>query len=311
MSGTSPVIEVDELCKSYGGTVAVDEVSFAVARGEIFGMIGPNGAGKTTTVECVEGIRKPDAGRISVLGLHPLRDRARLRQVLGVQLQHGMLPDRLRVGEALTLYRSFYRDGVEPERLLAELGLTASRNTAFADLSGGQAQRLSIALALVGKPRIAVLDELTTGLDPQARRDTWELVEQVRESGVTVLLITHFMEEAERLCDRVAIIDRGRLAALDTPDGLIARAGVQQRVRFRATGPFDRARLAGLAEVSGVTTQRGEAVVTGTGDLAHAVNAELVRQGVVATEIRLDRATLDDAFLAVTGRRPAPDGERE
>ncbi|MFB4315938.1 ABC transporter ATP-binding protein [Actinomadura sp. 21ATH] len=302
------VVEVDGLRKRYGDTVAVDGVSFAVEDGEIFGILGPNGAGKTTIVECVEGVRRPDAGRISVLGLDPRRDRARLRRVLGAQLQSGMLPEKLRVGEALALYRSFYREGADPGRLLDELGLAGKRDTAFEDLSGGQAQRLAIALALVGRPRIAVLDELTTGLDPQARRGTWDLIEQVRDTGVTVLLVTHLMEEAERLCDRVAIVDRGRLAALDTPGGLVAALDAPRRVRFRTAGPFDPAVLAGLAEVTEVRTRRGETVVTGTGDLLDAVGTALLRHGVVATETRLERATLEDAFLALTGR-PYGDGE--
>ncbi|MEU8799082.1 ABC transporter ATP-binding protein [Spirillospora sp. NPDC048819] len=305
------VVEVEGLCKRYGETVAVDDVSFAVERGEIFGIVGRNGAGKTTLVECVEGVRRPDRGRIRVLGLDPSRDRARLRQVMGAQLQGGALPEKLRVGEAVALYRSFYAEGADPARLLDELGLSAKRDTAFENLSGGQAQRLSIALALIGKPRIAVLDELTTGLDPRARRGVWELIEQIRDSGVTVLLVTHFMPEAERLCDRVAVIDRGRLAALDTPGGLIARLDSPQRVRFRAAAPFDAAVLTGLDGVGEVRTDRGETVVTGTGNLLHAVGSALVRHGVVATGTRLETATLDDAFLALTGRTPGeePTGE--
>ncbi|MEW2359190.1 ABC transporter ATP-binding protein [Spirillospora sp. NPDC029432] len=302
------VVEVDGLRKRYGDTVAVDGVSFAVEEGEIFGILGPNGAGKTTIVECVEGVRRPDAGRIRVLGLDPSRDRAKLRRVLGAQLQSGMLPEKLRVGEALALYRSFYREGADPERLLADLGLAGKRGTAFEDLSGGQAQRLAIALALVGRPRVAVLDELTTGLDPQARRGTWDLIEQVRDTGVTVLLVTHLMEEAERLCDRVVIVDRGRPAALGTPGGLIAALDAPRRVRFRTEEPFDRAVLAGLEEVTEVRTRRSETVVTGTGDLLRAVGTALLRHGVVATETRLERATLEDAFLALTGR-PYQDGE--
>ncbi|WUI04325.1 ABC transporter ATP-binding protein [Spirillospora sp. NBC_00431] len=296
------VVEVEGLRKRYGGTVAVDDVSFTVDQGEIFGILGPNGAGKTTIVECVEGLRRPDGGRISVLGLDPRRDRARLRQVLGAQLQAGALPEKLRVGEAVALFRSFYADGADPERLLADLGLAAKRDTAYENLSGGQAQRLSIALALIGKPRIAVLDELTTGLDPQARRDTWELIEQIRDTGVTVLLVTHFMAEAQRLCDRIAIIDRARLVALDTPGGLIGRLNSPQRVRFRAAGPFDHAALAGLEGVTQVRTEGGETVVTGAGNLLHTVSSALARHGVAATETRLEHATLDDAFLTLTGR---------
>jgi ABC-2 type transport system ATP-binding protein len=220
-----PVIEVEGLRKRYGETVAVDGVSFTVEEGEIFGILGPNGAGKTTIVECVEGLRRPDGGRISVLGLDPRRDRTRLRRVLGAQLQEGALPEKLRVGEAVALYRSFFAEPADTDRLLTELGLDAKRDTAYEDLSGGQAQRLAIVLALIGRPRVAILDELTTGLDPAARRRTWDLVEQIRRTGVTVVLVTHFMAEAERLCDRIAIVDRGRLAALDTPRGLVERLG--------------------------------------------------------------------------------------
>ena len=225
-----PVIEVDNLHKRYGDTVAVDDVSFTVERGEIFGILGPNGAGKTTTVECVEGLRRPDRGTISVLGLDPQRDGPELRQRLGAQLQATQLPDRIKVGEALELYASFYRRPADWRHLLDLLGLDGKRGTAFKKLSGGQKQRLSIALALVGNPEIAVLDELTTGLDPHARREVWRLIRDIRDRGVTVVLVTHFMEEAERLCDRVAVIDSGRVVVVDTPAGLVARAPVEPGV---------------------------------------------------------------------------------
>ncbi|SDZ29384.1 ABC-2 type transport system ATP-binding protein [Asanoa ishikariensis] len=218
------VIEVQELHKRYGDKVAVDDVSFRVEEGEIFGILGSNGAGKTTTVECVEGLRRADRGTIRVFGLDPVRDRAELTQRLGVQLQGAHLPEKLRVGEALELYRSFYRRPADPATLMAALGLDGIRQTRFGKLSGGQQQRLSIALALIGNPRVAVLDELTTGLDPRARRETWRLIEDVRAGGVTILLVTHFMDEAERLCDRVAVIDAGRVVALDTPAALTKRA---------------------------------------------------------------------------------------
>lgn len=227
------IIEVNELHKRYGETVAVDEVSFTVDEGEIFGILGPNGAGKTTTVECVEGLRTPSSGSTSVLGLDPQRDRAELRQRLGSQLQESTLPDKITVAEALDLYASFYRHPADWPALLETLHLSDKRNTQYRRLSGGQKQRLSIALALVGSPDVAVLDELTTGLDPQARRDTWDLIEQIRDSGVTVILVTHFMDEAERLCDRLALVDSGRIAALDTPSGLVKRAEQQQQVHFR------------------------------------------------------------------------------
>src|SRR5689334_435796 len=221
-----PVIEVNNLRKRYGDTLAVRDVSFTVERGEIFGILGPNGAGKTTTVECVAGLRHPDGGTITVLGREP-RD-PQLRRLVGVQLQESQLPEKITVREALELYSAFYPTPVDWRALARELGLTDRLGARYAKLSGGQEQRLSIALALIGDPRIAILDELTTGLDPQARRDTWDLIESIRGRGVTVLLVTHFMEEAERLCDRLAVIDRGRVAALDTPAGLVAGITTEQ-----------------------------------------------------------------------------------
>ena len=219
-----PVIEVNDLVKRYGDTTALDGVDLTVDEGEILGVLGPNGAGKTTAVECIAGLRTPDEGEVRVLGLDPRRDRTRLRQVVGVQLQQAMLPDDLEVGEALELYRSFYRDRADVDVLLADVGLTKKRHKRFKELSGGQAQRLSLALALVGRPRIALLDELTTGLDPRGRRDIWEVVERLREDGTTVVLVSHFMEEVERLCDRVVLVDGGRVVADDTPAGLVDRA---------------------------------------------------------------------------------------
>ncbi|MFG1867189.1 ABC transporter ATP-binding protein [Micromonospora arborensis] len=219
----SPVIEVENLHKSYGNAVAVDDVSFTVAQGEIFGILGRNGAGKTTTVECLVGLRSPDRGRIRVLGRDPQRDHAELTRRVGVQLQDSQLPERLRVGEAMRLYQSFYRNPADPRTLLAQLGLAGREKTPYGKLSGGQKQRLAIALALIGRPRIAVLDELTSGLDPHARRDTWDLIAEVRASGVTIVLVTHFMPEAERLCDRIAVIDAGRVLVTGTPSELIER----------------------------------------------------------------------------------------
>ncbi|MCF0092445.1 ABC transporter ATP-binding protein [Micromonospora sp. MH99] len=299
-----PVIEVTHLKKRYGDLVAVDDVSLTVEAGEIFGVLGPNGAGKTTTVECVAGLRVPDGGGVSVLGLDPRRDAAQLRQRVGVQLQESQLPDRLRVAEALELYASFYRNPADPAALIDKLGLGEKRNTAYKKLSGGQKQRLSIALALVGNPEIAILDELTTGLDPQARRDTWGLIEQVRDSGVTIVLVTHFMEEAERLCDRIAVIDRGRVVALDTPTGLVSAVAPEQRVRFRPSAPVDDRLLTDLPEVSDVRRTGGQVVVTGTGDLLHAVTSVLARHQIVAADLRLEQSTLDDAFVELTGHRP-------
>jgi ABC-2 type transport system ATP-binding protein len=210
-------IEVERLRKQYGAKVAVDDVSFTVAEGEIFGLLGRNGAGKSSTVDCIAGLRAPDRGRIRVAGLDPRRDHRELRHLLGVQLQDSALPAKLTVAEAMRLYASFYRSPADIAGLLDMLDLTEKRNTKYRGLSGGQKQRLSIALALIGRPRIAILDELTTGLDPVARRDSWELIDNIRNEGVTIMLVTHFMTEAERLCDRVAILDHGRLAAIGTP----------------------------------------------------------------------------------------------
>ncbi|TDD95801.1 ABC transporter ATP-binding protein [Jiangella asiatica] len=297
-----PVIEVTNLHKRYGTTVAVDDVSFTVEEGEIFGILGPNGAGKTTTVECIEGLRRPDSGTVTVLGLDPTSDRGQLRQVVGAQLQESELPENITVAEAIDLYASFYPNPADPAELMAELGLTEKRDTRFEKLSGGQKQRLSIALALVGNPKIAVLDELTTGLDPQARRDTWQLVEKVRARGVTIVLVTHFMDEAERLCDRLALIDGGRVVAIDSPAGLIGRVASEQTLRFRPSSPLDESVLATLPDVTDVTRDGAHYIVTGTGNLPYTVVTTLAAHDVVAAELRMDQASLEDAFVALTGR---------
>jgi ABC-2 type transport system ATP-binding protein len=301
-----PVIEVEQLHKRYRDHVAVHDVSLAVQEGEIFGICGRNGAGKTTTVECIGGLRAPDGGSISVLGLDPVRDRAALRRVVGIQLQASELPDRMRVEEAVELFASFYPDPADPDELIERWGLGAKRKAAFAKLSGGQKQRLSIVLALIGNPRVAILDELTTGLDPQARRDTWAAIEQIRDSGVTVVLVTHFMEEAERLCDRIALIDAGRVVAVDTPDGFVSGLPAGQRLRFRPTAEFPDALLTDLPEVHAVHRKGQTVEVTGRGDLLQAVTSALAARQVVAVDLRLDQPTLDDAFVALTGR---PSGE--
>ncbi|MFI6510573.1 ABC transporter ATP-binding protein [Streptosporangium sp. NPDC050855] len=298
-----PVIEVRNLHKRYDDKIAVDDVSLTVQEGEIFGILGPNGAGKTTTVECIEGLRTPDRGEIRVLGLDPHRDRAELTRRLGVQLQAGQLPDRLQVAETLELYSSFYPEPADWRALMHGLGLADKAKTGYAKLSGGQKQRLSIALALVGNPRVAILDELTTGLDPQARRDTWDLIEGVRSRGVTIVLVTHFMEEAERLCDRLALIDAGRVVAVDTPAGLTERARIEQRIQFCPSRPMDERLLADLPEVSRVT-RRGEfVVVNGNDNALNAVTAVLARNQIVAERLRVEQASLEDAFVELTGRR--------
>jgi ABC-2 type transport system ATP-binding protein len=221
MTTAAPALEITNLSKRYRRKIAVDDLSLCVSEGEIFGILGPNGAGKTTTVECAEGLRHPDGGTVRVFGVDPYRDRAGARQLVGVQLQESQLPDKMTVAEAVSLYASFYPAPADPEALIARLGLAEKRGARYRKLSGGQKQRLSIALALVGRPRLVVFDELTTGLDPAARRESWRLVEDLRDDGATVLLVTHYADEAERLCDRVALIRAGRLAACGRPEELI------------------------------------------------------------------------------------------
>ncbi len=311
-SGTAevahPVIEVTSLHKAYGATVAVEDVSFGVGEGEIFGILGPNGAGKTTTVECMSGLRAPDGGTIGVLGLDPQRDRHAIRELVGVQLQEGSMPPKLTVSELVDLFASFYTDPADARELLERLGLTAKRDDYYKRLSGGQKQRLSIALALIGNPKVAILDELTTGLDPQARRETWSLIEGVRDRGVTIVLVTHFMDEAERLCDRVALIDSGRVIAIDTPARLAEREGGGNHMRFHPSRPFDDALLTALPEVDRLEHQGDRIVVSGNGDLLNAVISALATAGSEAKDVQLESATLEDAFVRLTGH---PSGTSE
>ncbi|GHD71747.1 multidrug ABC transporter ATP-binding protein [Streptomyces mirabilis] len=298
------VIEVTGLRKSYGGRPVVDGVSFAVEEGEIFGILGPNGAGKTTTVECVEGLRIPDAGRVRVTGLDPVADHEQVARVLGAQLQESELQAKLTVREALELYAAFYPHPADWRPLAERLGLTAKLTTRFANLSGGQKQRLFIALALIGNPRVVVLDELTTGLDPRARRDTWQLIEDVRASGVTVLLVTHFMEEAQRLCDRIAVIDKGRVAALDTPSGLIRRSAGSTVISFTPSAPLDEGDLNALPALASVEHKDGRITLSGTDETVNAVITLLARGHITAHQLRVSDATLDDAFLDLTEVTP-------
>jgi ABC-2 type transport system ATP-binding protein len=302
MTADAPAVQVSHLRKSYGPLVAVDDVSFSVAEGEIFGILGPNGAGKTTTVECAIGLRSPDAGTIRLAGIDPQAGQARIHEITGVQLQSGAFPSKLRVGEIIDLYRSFYRHPADVGELTVALGLDGLRRSYYRSLSGGQQQRLSVVLALIGAPRIAVLDEMTTGLDPQARRDTWELIGRVRERGTTILLVTHFMEEAERLCNRIALIDGGRVIALDTPVGLALDATGTKNIRFLPSAPVDDSVLARVPGVTAVEHDGQHVVVTGTGELATAVIVALHAAGVEARDVRTGAATLEDAFVRLTGR---------
>jgi ABC-2 type transport system ATP-binding protein len=305
MTGTlsddaTTVIAVEHLHKAYGATVAVDDVSFDVRAGEIFGVLGRNGAGKTTTVECLSGLRVPDGGNLNVLGLDPREDRRELHERVGVQLQESALPPKIRVGEVVELYASFYRQPADGDQLLGVLGLDTKRDSYFRDLSGGQKQRLSIVLALIGQPKIAILDELTTGLDPEARRETWNLIEGIRDRGVTIVLVTHFMEEAERLCDRVALIDHGKVIALGSPAHLGEQASTSKRVRLRASDQLSDGILKALPEVSAVEHHGPDLVVIGSGNLATVVVLAFDRAGLVAEDVRTETSTLEDAFLALT-----------
>ncbi|RMI37980.1 ABC transporter ATP-binding protein [Streptomyces triticirhizae] len=295
------VVEVSEMRKSYGGRDVVDGISFAVEEGEIFGILGPNGAGKTTTVECVEGLRVPDGGRVRVAGLDPVADHDEVTRVLGAQLQESELQAKLTVREALELYSALYPHPLDWRPLAERLGLTGRLTTRFGRLSGGQKQRLFIALALIGNPRVVVLDELTTGLDPRARRDTWELIEDVRAGGVTVLLVTHFMEEAQRLCDRIALIDNGRVTALDTPRGLIARLARSTVISFTPSVPLDDEELSALPALASVERREGRITLGGTDETVNAVISLLARRRITAHQLRVSDATLDDAFLDLTG----------
>jgi len=297
----SAVITVEHLRKSYGPTVAVDDVSFEVEQGEIFGLLGPNGAGKTTTVECVQGLRRPDGGTVRVLGFDPVTQGPELRRHIGSQLQESALPDRLKVGEAVELFAAFSHHAAEPAALIDRWGLAERRGAAFGDLSGGQRQRLFIALAFVNNPEVVFLDELTAGLDPQARRVAWELIRQIRDHGTTVVLVTHFMEEAEYLCDRVAIVDRGRVAAMDRPQALIDSLTAEVTVRFSTT-EGDLAWIEEINEVRRLERHGPEVAVVGTGAVLPLVGAALVEHGILPTDMRVERPTLEDAFLALTGR---------
>lgn len=296
------VIEVRNLHKAYDGVTAVDDVSFNVDEGEIFGIIGPNGAGKTTTIESVIGLRKPDGGSVSVLGLDPQTEARKLGNRIGTQLQEAALPERMKVWEALDLYASFYEKTVPWEPLVEQWGLAEKRNTQFGGLSGGQKQRLFISLALLNDPQIVFLDELTSGLDPQARRATWDLIRAIREQGKTVVLITHFMDEVEALADRVAVIDHGRVIALDTPDNLIASLNGETKVLFSVPNGFQAARLENVSGVSAVNQYDRQITVSGNGPLLANVAAALAQHNIAPADLRVQQANLEDVFLALTGR---------
>jgi ABC-2 type transport system ATP-binding protein len=297
-----PVIAVSNLGKRYGRTVAVDDVSLEVYEGEIFGLIGPNGAGKTTTMECVEGNRVPDKGTISVLGLDPRRDANALRQRIGVQHQEAHLQKRIKVWEAVDLWRSLYTRVVDTDALLARLGLEAKRNAWFMTLSGGQKQRLFIALALIHEPEVVFLDELTTGLDPQARRAIWALVTGIRDRGTTVFLTTHLMEEAERLCDRVAIIEHGRIIEIGTPEELVHKHCPERTVVFTSDDTNVAERMQALGSVERAEGNGPTYTIRGAGDdfVTEVINI-IAREGIRVRGFRTEIPTLEDVFLKLTG----------
>ena len=295
-----PVIEVEHLRKTYGSTVAVGGVSFDVAEGEIFGLLGPNGAGKTTTVECLQGLRHFDAGRIRVLGFDPQLEGQALRQRIGSQLQESALPDRIKVWEALDLFASFAPGASDWRLLMEQWGLDDKRNASFSSLSGGQRQRLFVALALVNNPEVVFLDEMTAGVDPAARRVAWDLIRAIRDRGTTVVLVTHFMDEAEQLCDRVAVVDQGRIIALDAPQGLIATYSGGIRVIF-STECTDLSWLEEVPHVRRVTRRGPRVEVEGSGPVLALVAAALVDHGITLSNLRVKQPTLENVFLTITG----------
>ncbi len=294
------VIEVEGLRKAYGSKLAVDGISFQVEAGEIFGLLGPNGAGKTTTVECLQGLRRADGGQIRVLGLDPWKERSILRRRVGSQLQESALPDRLKVWEALDLFATVPLSRATREQLLEQWGLADKRNTSFANLSGGQRQRLFVALALVNQPEIVFLDEMTTGLDPAARRTTWELIEAIGQRGTTVVLVSHFMDEVERLCQRVAVVNGGHIVALDTPARLVEQRAKQIRVVFSWDTPLPW--LEAVPHVCSVRQQGGQIEVEGDGPVFQHVAAALLQQGIEPADLHMERPTLEDAFLQIVGK---------
>lgn len=296
-------IEVHDLYKYYGEIKAADGVSFTVEEGEIFGMVGPNGAGKTTTIECVEGLRQPDKGQIQVLGLDPHRHGYQLRERIGIQLQEAALPERLKVWEALDLFGSFYSRKLKPDFLLEQMGLMEKKLSPFEKLSGGQKQRLLIALALVNDPELLFLDELTTGLDPQARRAMWDLIRNIRNRGKTIFLTTHYMEEAERLCDRVAIIDHGRIVALDSPQNLIRSLAAETRIVFGLDSSWDEKSLLQIDGVTKIEKIGEKIIVYGRGErLVGQVVSFLEEKHLRFRDLRTEQPTLEDVFLQLTGR---------
>jgi ABC-2 type transport system ATP-binding protein len=299
------VIQVNALRKTYGKFVALDDISFTVQKGEIFGILGPNGAGKTTTVEIIEGLRKPDSGSVSLCGIDALRETLRIKELIGVQLQSTSLYDNIRVKEAVKVFSNYYHRSLPTDSILEEVSLIDKSRSPVSSLSGGQKQRLCIALALVNDPEVIFLDEPTTGLDPQARHNVWSIVEQLRDRGKTIILTTHYMEEAEELCRHVAIIDRGRIIAMDTPANLINDAKLNSLIEFSSSRPLNgiSAKIPGIQQITdghthrySISTQKVTMILNDLTSLCYENNIEL-------ESISVRTATLEDVFLSLTGRK--------
>jgi ABC-2 type transport system ATP-binding protein len=302
---TSPIIAVDDLTKRYGDVQALRGVSFSVQEGEVFGLLGPNGAGKTSTVEILEGLRPADGGRASVCGLDPHASGDQLKELIGAVLQSTALPEKIRVSEALGMFASFYRRHRDTGQLLQRFGLTEKRHAFYSQLSGGQKQRLALALSLVNEPRVVFLDEPTAGLDPQVRREIYDIIEELKTGGTTVLLTTHYIEEAERLCDRVAIVDHGQVIAQGTPRELKRGSAGKNRIEIRLARPESEAALAGLEAVTGAHASDGVYVVQSTGVPRTIVSLVkyLEAQGNELASLEIAAPSLEDVFVELTGRR--------
>jgi ABC-2 type transport system ATP-binding protein len=297
----NPIISVKNLRKTYGKTVAVADISFDIEEGEIFGFLGPNGAGKTTTVECLQALRRPDSGNIHIAGLDGIHNSRAVKQLTGSQLQESALPDRIKVWEALELFASVSDNAADWRLLLDQWGLAEKRKASFGSLSGGQRQRLFIALALVNNPKVVFLDEMTTGLDPAARRVAWDLIKSIREKGTTVVLVTHFMDEAETLCDRVAVVNHGRIIASDTPRGLINQHAGEVRIMFTSDST-EMPWLKSVPGVTNVTISGKQVVVEGSGPVLARTAIELGKHGILPADLRIQQSSLEDVFLKLTGK---------
>jgi ABC-2 type transport system ATP-binding protein len=301
----SNVIEVNNLRKKYGDITAVNGVSFGVERGEVFGILGPNGAGKTTTVEMIEGLRQPDGGSIRACGYDALKEPWRVKELIGVQLQATSIYDNIRVREAINLFGGYYRKSVPTDEILEEISLTDKSGAQVSALSGGQKQRLSVGLALVNDPEVLFLDEPTTGLDPQARHNIWSIVERLRDRGKTIVMTTHYMEEAERLCQRLAIIDHGNIIAMDTPDNLINTAGLDTLVEFATSRELNGIgnQIPGLRKINNGASHRYEVKASKVSRILKDLTNLCYKNNIELENISVRKVTLEDVFLAMTGRK--------